>query len=112
MLSDLLYYEKNTIFCNFAIGKFCQIPSGYYSGTEGLSGYALKSKVHEIISKQIYSVTYDDLKTLYANTDLDKYYENDNTILDIYSERPTQVDAYNYTLANIIGVPLPKARLE
>ena len=95
--------KKILFFAILPLVNFAQIPSGYYSGTEGLSGYALKSKVHEIISKQIYSVTYDDLKTLYANTDLDKYYENDNTILDIYSERPTQADAYNYTLANIIG---------
>ena len=29
---------------------FAQIPSGYYDGTSGLSGYALKSKIHDIIS--------------------------------------------------------------
>jgi hypothetical protein len=51
----------------------------------------------------VYSYTYDDIKTLYAYTDLDKYYENDNTILDIYSEKPNEADAYNYSLSNIIG---------
>lgn len=28
---------------------FAQIPSGYYDGTEGLSGVALKLKLHTII---------------------------------------------------------------
>lgn len=82
---------------------FAQIPAGYYDGTDGLSGYALKSKLHEIVSKQIYSYSYDDLKTLFGVTDLDKYYEKDNTLLDIYSEKPTEADSYNYSLANIIG---------
>lgn len=80
-----------------------QIPSGYYNGTEGLSGYALKSKLHEIISKQIFSYSYNDIGDLYANTDLDKYYENDNSVLDIYSEKPTDADAYNYNLTQNIG---------
>ena len=62
--------KKIVFFAILLLVAFAQIPCGYYSRTEGLSGYALKSKIHEIISKQIYSVTYDDLKTLYANTDL------------------------------------------
>lgn len=55
-----------------------------------------------ILYQKVYSYTYDDMKTLYAYTDLDKYYENDNTILDIYSEKPNAADAYNYDLSNII----------
>ena len=73
-----------------------QVPAGYYNGTEGLTGYALKSKVHEIISKKIFSYNYSQIGPLYVNTDLDKYYENDNTVLDIYSEKPTEADSYNY----------------
>lgn len=80
-----------------------QAPAGYYSGTESLTGYALKTKLHDIISTKIYNFHYDDLKTTVNQTDLDKYYENDGTILDIYSEIPTGPDAYNYTSANIIG---------
>jgi len=29
---------------------FSQIPAGYYEGTSALGGYALKTKLHEIIS--------------------------------------------------------------
>lgn len=95
--------KKLLFFAFLPMVSLAQIPSGYYDGTDGLNGYALKSKVHEIISKQIYSTSYDDLKTLFGTTDTDKYYENDNTLLDIYSEKPKQEDAYNYTLANLIG---------
>jgi len=85
---------------------YAQAPAGYYSGTEGLSGYALKSKLHDIISKN-YNWHYDDLKTLYGQTDIDKYYDYDasNTtyLLDIYSNNPTGTTAYHYTLSNIIS---------
>ena len=80
-----------------------QIPAGYYNGTEGLTGYALKSKVHEIISQKIFSYSYSQIGPLYAYTDLDKYYENDNTVLDIYSEKPTEADSYNYNLTQNIS---------
>ena len=79
-----------------------QIPNGYYDGTQGLTGYKLKTKVHELISKN-YNWHYGDLPSFYATTELDKYYENDNTILDIYSEIPSGPDAYNYTATSIIG---------
>ena len=82
---------------------FSQLPNDYYKETEGLSGYALKSKLHEILSKQIYSYYYGNIGGFYAKTDLDKYYENDNTILDIYSERPNEADAYNYNLTQNIS---------
>ncbi|MCS3529044.1 endonuclease [Chryseobacterium sp. JUb7] len=84
-----------------------QIPAGYYDGTTGLTGYALKSKLHDIISAKNINWHYGDLTNYYNQTDLDKYYDHDasNTsiLLDIYSEIPTGPDAYEYTTANIIG---------
>ncbi|KMQ68339.1 endonuclease I [Chryseobacterium sp. FH2] len=84
-----------------------QIPAGYYDGTTGLTGYALKSKLHEIVSAKNISWHYGDLTNYYNQTDLDKYYDHDATnttiLLDIYSEIPTGPDAYEYTTANIIG---------
>lgn len=84
-----------------------QAPEGYYSGTESLSGYALKSKLHDIISTKTYNYHYDDLKTLYRQTDIDKHYdygtENTTYLLDIYSNNPTGTTAYHYTLDNIIS---------
>jgi len=87
--------------------SYAQAPEGYYAGTDGLTGYALKTKLHEIISEKVINWNYDDLKTLYGQTDMDKYYDYDanNTtyLLDIYSNNPTGTTAYHYTLANIIG---------
>ena len=84
-----------------------QVPAGYYDGTSGLTGYALKSKLHDIISAKNINWHYGDLTNYYNQTDLDKYYDHDATnttlLLDIYSEIPTGPDAYEYTTANIIG---------
>jgi hypothetical protein len=51
-----------------------QAPAGYYDGTVGLTGYALKSKLHDIISEKNVNWHYGDLPNLYNKTDLDKYY--------------------------------------
>ncbi|KIC62956.1 endonuclease [Chryseobacterium taiwanense] len=84
-----------------------QVPAGYYDGTTGLSGYALKSKLHDIISAKNINWHYGDLTNYYNQTDLDKYYDygaaNTTILLDMYSEIPTGPDAYEYTTANIIG---------
>jgi len=84
-----------------------QIPAGYYDAAAGLSGYALKSKIHDIISEKNINWHYGDLTNFYNQTDLDKYYDhsasNTTILLDMYSEIPAGPDAYEYTTANIIG---------
>ncbi len=71
-----------------------QIPSGYYDGTENLTGYALKTKLKNIVNEGAVDRGYGALMTAYQTGDIDKYYENDNTILDIYSEIPDGTDPY------------------
>lgn len=84
-----------------------QAPTGYYDGTTGLSGYALKSKLHDIISTKNVNWNYGDLPNYYNQTDLDKYYDhgpsNTTILLDIYSEIPSGDDAYEYTSADLIS---------
>lgn len=84
-----------------------QIPAGYYDGTTGLTGYALKSKLHEITATKNVNWGYSDLPNLYNQTDLDQYYDhgssNTTVLLDMYSEIPTGPDAYEYTSANLIS---------
>lgn len=84
-----------------------QAPDGYYAGTENLSGYALKTRLHNIISAKNYNWHYDDLKSLYGQTDIDRYYDydasNNTYLLDIYSNNPSGTTAYHYTLNNIIS---------
>ncbi len=74
-----------------------QAPDGYYDGTENLTGYSLKTKLSQIINNGTEDHGYGGLWNAYKTGDLDKYYEKDNTILDIYSEIPTGTDAYEYT---------------
>lgn len=84
-----------------------QVPAGYYNGTAGLSGYSLKSRLHDIISVKNVNWNYGDLVNYYNQTDLDKYYDHgpDNTtiLLDMYSEIPAGADAYEYTSANLVS---------
>ncbi len=76
---------------------FAQIPSGYYNSAEGLTGYELKTRLSQIITNGHQDRGYGNLMDIaYRVGDLDKYYENNNTILDIYSERPNGPDAYEY----------------
>ena len=75
-----------------------QPPAGYYNGTAGLTGPALKTKLFQIISTGTTDNGYGGLWTAYATTDRDYFYENDGTILDIYSEKPNGPDPYNYSV--------------
>jgi hypothetical protein len=70
-------------------------PSGYYVTTQGLTGYALKTELHNIIKTHI-SQGYSAICGFYDIASRDKYYENDNSILDMYSENPAAKDSYNY----------------
>jgi len=72
-----------------------QIPAGYYDDAQGLQGYELKTALKEIINNQTV-LSYNNLDGFYSQTDKDLYYENDNSLLDMYSEKPNGPDAYNY----------------
>ena len=68
----------------------------YYGSTEGLTGLELKTALYNII-KDHTTKTYSNLWDFMGSNSLDTYYENDNTILDMYSENPASSDTYNYT---------------
>ncbi|WP_370228172.1 endonuclease [Mesoflavibacter sp.] len=76
---------------------FAQVPAGYYSTATG-TGYTLKTQLKVIITNghTWNSNSYDNLYQEYALTDTDNYYENDGSVLDIYTEKPSQTDTYNY----------------
>ena len=75
---------------------YAQIPPGYYDTATG-TGYTLKTQLYNKI-KNHNDLGYTALWTTFATSDRDNQYENDNTILDIYSENPTGVDPviFNY----------------
>ncbi len=62
---------------------FAQIPSGYYDGTQGLSGEELKSALNDIISGHI-EYSYDALRD-YILPDTDEDPENSSNVILIYT---------------------------
>ncbi|MBH0050911.1 endonuclease [Pseudoalteromonas sp. SWYJZ19] len=70
-------------------------PTGYYVTAQGLSGYALKTELYNII-KDHNAQGYSAIWNFYDSSARDTYFENDNSILDMYSEKPNGSDSYNY----------------
>ncbi|MCB2197363.1 MAG: endonuclease [Bacteroidetes bacterium] len=78
---------------------FSQIPDGYYDSATG-TGYTLKTQLHNIIKDHTELSYTPGLWDAYYTTDVDIYYENDGSVLDIYSENPTGADPYNFVLGD------------
>jgi len=107
---------KHIYFLFLITTSFCfsQVPSNYYDSANGLSGYALKTELKNITSNGHTARTYGQLydgdgisgSNGYEDTHSDipttsgNQYENDGSILDMYSENPTGTDPYNYTHGN------------
>ena len=74
-----------------------QAPANYYNNATG-TGYTLKTQLKTIITNGHIDKSYAGLWTIYTNSAFrDNYYENDGSLLDLYSENPTGIDPYNYT---------------
>lgn len=74
-----------------------QASATYYNGATNLTGYALKTKLSEIITNGHKDMGYDGLYDIYPTSDTDNYYEKDGTVLDMYSENPAGKDPYNFS---------------
>lgn len=72
----------------------------FYSGTEYLTGYALKTSIKKAISKNHVDRGYADLLDIYFESDIDREFDNDGSILDMYSENPYGKDTYTYKNRN------------
>ena len=83
------------ILITIGINSNAQIPPGYYNTATG-SGYTLKTQLKTIITNGHVDQDYDTLYDTYIDSDNDSFYENDNTVLDMYSENPSGNDSYNY----------------
>lgn len=77
-----------------------QPPAGYYNSASG-TGYTLKTQLKNIINNNTNSLgtaNYGDLWDLFTTTPFrDNYYENNGSLLDLYSEKPSGTDSYEYT---------------
>jgi endonuclease I len=74
-----------------------QPPPTYYNNATG-TGFILKTQLKTIITNGHNDQGYDSLWGAFATTDRDFGigYESDNTIVDIYSENPSDNDSYNF----------------
>jgi endonuclease I len=85
------YFYITLLFVTFC---YAQPPVGYYKTATG-TGFVLKTQLFNIITNHT-DQSYGGLYTTYQTSDIDKYYENDRTVLDMYSENPTGTDPYNF----------------
>ncbi len=90
-----------SLFSLSSLLALAQPPAGYYDSAQGLTGFALKTELKSITSNGAVVKTYGDLLTLYVTSDNDEFYDTnqENTVLDIYSENPTGADPYNYSFS-------------
>lgn len=89
----LSFFLLSTLFIN----TLAQAPANYYDGTANLTGYPLKTKLNQILSAAT-DLGYGALWITYATSDVDRYYENNGTLLDMYSEKPAGPDSYEYVI--------------
>ena len=93
------------LFFMVVVNVFSQAPANYYANATG-TGFALKTQLKTIISSGHIDKGYgsgtnqtnNGLWGAYGTTDRDNGigYENDNTIIDIYSENPAGTDPFNF----------------
>ena len=82
--------------------SFGQIPSGYYDLATGTE-YILKTQLYNIINGHTDN-GYSGLYVTYTTSDIDSYFEDNGTVLDMYSEKVdvdgnNVIDSYEYTYA-------------
>lgn len=94
VLSTCFFYSQQA---EIPVIERKSIPLNYYADAYG-TGYDLKTRLKEIIKQGHVPIGYKGLWNLYKSMSAfgDQWYENDGTVLDIYSEIPNGADPYNY----------------
>lgn len=79
--------------CLLPVLSVAQPPAGYYDAAAGLSGSALKTALHNIISTGFVSTAYENLWSVYPTTDN----KANGKVWDMYSDIPGGTPPYEYT---------------
>lgn len=87
LLTVAVGFSQNTTTSTGNSPEIQAIPAGYYNSATG-TGYTLKTQLYNIINNHN-DQGYGGLYTTYLTSDRDYFYENDGTMLDMYSENPT-----------------------
>lgn len=96
LLTGILLYVS---FLYFNCHAFSQIPPGYYDSANGLTGIALKNKLHDIISGGFVSLTYSSLLVHFQTTDV----RQDGKVWDMYSDIPGGTPPYLFSFSMSCG---------
>lgn len=79
------------IFSTFILFALNAQPPGYYNGTDGLKGEALKAQLHEIINNHV-DFSYSQAKFIINYSDADP--SNPNNVILFYTQRSQNADTY------------------
>lgn len=85
-------------FCLLAVSTIASanVKTNFYSSVEGLTGYELKSALKKVLEANHINRGYGALFKVYMTSDRDETFENDGSIVDIYSEDPKGEDPFNF----------------
>ncbi len=98
------HFYLNITLLLLSLTAFSQAPNGYYNSATG-TGYTLKTQLKDIIDNNSdglspeYQATdpgYGGLYVTYQTSDVDNYYENNGSLLDMYTENPSGTDVKEY----------------
>jgi hypothetical protein len=71
--------------------------ASYYASVMGLSGFKLKTALSAQLRRTHQDRGYGSLLSIYFKSDADTSYDNDGSIMDMYSENPSSYDSYNFS---------------
>ena len=89
---EIVYVDNIT----FTVDDGTEDPTNYYASAEGLTGFELKTVLYNII-KDHTTKTYTNIWSFVGTNSIDTYYENDGSIIDMYSENPSTSETFNFT---------------
>ncbi|CAD7361061.1 endonuclease [Metamycoplasma salivarium] len=78
--------------------------NNYYASAQGLRGMLLFEELYKLQKSKTSGVgSYTDLYKTYETAFVDKYFEKNNTVLDVYSENPYGQDPYEFKFGEYDG---------
>ena len=93
----LLLIISSFSFTSLASTSNTKSVTAYYSSAMGLSGFKLKTALSSQLRRTHQDRGYGSLLTVYLKSDADTSYDNDGSIMDMYSENPSSYDPYTFS---------------
>lgn len=88
-LATLIFVISSPLFANSSV-------KAYYAEFKNLKGYELKSALSRKLAETHMDRGYGALINVYFQSDADRTYDKDGSLVDMYSENPNYQDAYRF----------------